>query len=132
MCENAPNTKPAPIPCARLVSCGIIGAAADPWYAKQVLELATARDHPEVLYCATSGRSAMAAAVLQMMGFRDVLALDGGDMRGVDEGMPELQEASYDGRGCGAARVLPERCACHARDLTALPARDLLPYMDWL
>jgi len=83
------------IPGARLVPRGIIEAAADPAYSKCVAELASAHDRPVVVYCATSGRSAMAAAVLQMMGFRDVLNLDGGYARWVDEGMPELHEASY-------------------------------------
>ncbi len=83
------------IPGAHLIPRGIIEAAADPSYSKHVPELAAARDRPVVVYCATSGRSAMAAAVLQMMGFRNVLNLDGGYTRWVDEGMPEIHEASY-------------------------------------
>jgi len=83
------------IPGSRLVPRGIIEAAADPAYSKCVPELASAHDRLVVVYCATSGRSAMAAAVLQMMGFRNVLSLDGGYARWVEEGMPELHEASY-------------------------------------
>jgi rhodanese-related sulfurtransferase len=80
---------------ARLVPRGIIEAAADPTYAKHLPELSSARDRAVVLYCATGGRAAMAAAVLQMMGFRAVFNLDGGYARWVDEGMPEVHEASY-------------------------------------
>ena len=80
---------------AHLVQRGIIEAAADPSYPKHLPELAAARDQQIVVYCATSGRSAMAAAVLQMMGFKNVLNLDGGYARWVDEGMPEVHEASY-------------------------------------
>jgi rhodanese-related sulfurtransferase len=66
---------------AHLVPRGIIEAAADPTYPKHVPELTEARDRQVVVYCATSGRSAMAAAVLQMMGFKNVLNLDGGYAR---------------------------------------------------
>jgi len=47
------------------------------------------RDRQVVVYCAIGGRSAMAAAVLQMMGFRNVLSVDGGFGRWVAEGMPD-------------------------------------------
>ena len=80
---------------ARLVPRGIIEAAADPAYPKHLPELATARDRQIVVYCATSGRSAMAAAVLQMMGFKNVLNLDGGYARWVADSMPEIHEATF-------------------------------------
>lgn len=80
---------------ACLVPRGIIEAAADPSYPKHLPELAGARDRQVVVYCATSGRSAMAAAVLQMMGFSNVLNLAGGYARWSEEGMPEVHEASY-------------------------------------
>ena len=80
---------------ARLVPRGILEAAADPSYSKHLPELSSARDRQVVLYCATGGRSAMGAAVLQMMGFRNVLNLDGGYTRWADEGMPQMHEASY-------------------------------------
>ncbi|MDD3528495.1 MAG: rhodanese-like domain-containing protein [Gallionellaceae bacterium] len=80
---------------AHLVPRGILEAAADPAYPKHLPELAAARDRQVVVYCATSGRSAMAAAVLQMMGFKNVINLDGGYMRWVSEGMPQEHEATF-------------------------------------
>lgn len=80
---------------AHLVPRGILEAAADPAYPKHVPEFAAARDRQVVVYCATSGRSAMAAAVLQMMGFRNVLSMAGGYARWVADGMPQVHEASY-------------------------------------
>jgi len=80
---------------AHLVPRGIIEAAADPAYPKHVPELTAARDRQVIVYCATSGRSAMACAVLQMMGFRNVLNLSGGYSRWVDDGMPQIHEATY-------------------------------------
>ena len=80
---------------AHLVPRGIIEAAADPAYPRHVPELTAARDRQVIVYCATSGRSAMACAVLQMMGFRNVLNLNGGYARWVDDGMPQIHEATY-------------------------------------
>lgn len=80
---------------AHLVPRGIIEAAADAAFPKHVPELVAARDRQVVVYCATSGRSAMACAVLQMMGFKNVLNLGGGYMGWVAAGMPEVHEASY-------------------------------------
>lgn len=80
---------------AQLVPRGIIEAAADASYPKHIPELTAARDRQVVVYCATSGRSAMAAAVLQMMGFQNVLNLDGGYVKWVTEGMPQVHEAIY-------------------------------------
>jgi rhodanese-related sulfurtransferase len=80
---------------AQLVPRGIIEAAADPAFPKHLPELTAARDRQVVVYCATSGRSAMAGAVLQMMGFKNVLNLSGGYTRWAAEGMPEIHEASY-------------------------------------
>ncbi|OHE62542.1 MAG: sulfurtransferase [Thiobacillus sp. GWE1_62_9] len=80
---------------AHLVPRGIIEAAADTAYPKHLPELAAARDRQVVVYCATSGRSAMAAAVLQMMGFRNVLNMEGGYARWEADGMPQEHEASY-------------------------------------
>jgi rhodanese-related sulfurtransferase len=78
-----------------LVPRGIIEAVPDPTYAKHVPEPTAARDRQVSLYCASSGHSAMAAAVLQMMGFKNVLKLNGGYTRWVADGMPEVHEASY-------------------------------------
>ena len=80
---------------AHLVPRGLIEAAADPSYSKHVPELTAARDRQVIVYCATSGRSAMAAAVLQMMGFKNVLNLGGGYARWASEGMPQVHEAIY-------------------------------------
>jgi len=80
---------------AHLVPRGIIEAAADTSYPKHYPPLSGARDQQIVLYCATSGRSAMAAAVLQMMGFKKVLNLAGGYERWATEGMPLVREAEY-------------------------------------
>lgn len=83
------------LPGAKLIPRGILEAAADPSYSKHVPELANARDRQVVLYCATGGRSAMAAAVLQMMGFRNVLSLDGGFSEWEKTGRPVTTEARY-------------------------------------
>lgn len=80
---------------AHLVPRGIIEAAADTSYPKHYPPLSGAREQQIVLYCATSGRSAMAAAVLQMMGFKNVISLAGGFSRWEAEGMPQEREAEY-------------------------------------
>jgi len=80
---------------AHLVPRGIIEAAADTSYPKHYPPLSGARHQQIVLYCATSGRSAMAAAVLQMMGFKKVLNLAGGHARWEAEGKPQVREAEY-------------------------------------
>lgn len=83
------------LPGAMLIPRGILEAAADPGYSKHVPELANARDRKIVLYCATGGRSAMAAAVLQMMGFKNVLSLDGGFSEWDRTQKPVIREARY-------------------------------------
>jgi rhodanese-related sulfurtransferase len=80
---------------AHLVPRGIIEAAADTSYPKHYPPLSGARDQQIVVYCATSGRSAMAAAVLQMMGFKNVLNLAGGYTRWDAEGKAQVREAEY-------------------------------------
>lgn len=80
---------------AHLVPRGIIEAAADTNYPNHYPLLSGARAQQVVVYCATSGRSAMAAAVLQMMGFKNVLNLAGGYVRWETEGMPKVREAEY-------------------------------------
>ncbi len=80
---------------AHLVPRGIIEAAADLTYPKHDEMLYTAREKPVVLYCATGGRSAMAAMVLEMMGFREVYSLAGGIMKWNEEKRPLVKEASY-------------------------------------
>ncbi len=80
---------------ALLVPRGILEAAADPTYPKHVPELSAGRDRTVVLYCATGGRSAMAAAVLQMMGFHKVYSLAGGFTQWEQSGLPVVREARY-------------------------------------
>jgi rhodanese-related sulfurtransferase len=80
---------------AHLVPRGIIEAAADTGYPKHYPPLSGARGQQIVVYCATSGRSAMAAAVLQMMGYKDVLNLAGGITRWEAENLPQVREAEY-------------------------------------
>jgi rhodanese-related sulfurtransferase len=80
---------------ALLVPRGILEAAADPAYPKHLPELSSARDRPLVLYCATGGRSALAADTLQLMGYRNVSSLDGGYARWEQEGLPVAKEARY-------------------------------------
>jgi len=80
---------------AHLVPRGIIEAAADTSYPKHYAPLSGARDQQVIVYCATSGRSAMAAAVLQMMGYKNVLNLAGGYTRWESEGNPVVREAEY-------------------------------------
>jgi len=80
---------------AHLVPRGIIEPAADPSYAKHYPPLSGAREQQVVVYCATSGRSAMVAAVLQIMGFKNVLNLAGGITRWEAEGLPQVREAEF-------------------------------------
>lgn len=47
-------------------------------------------DRRTVLYCASGGRSALAAAVLQDLGYRDVAHLDGGITGWLDAGQPTV------------------------------------------
>ncbi|MDT4332951.1 rhodanese-like domain-containing protein [Methylomonas sp. MV1] len=56
---------------------GILEAAADRQYAGHREELMD-RDKKWLLLCASSGRSAMAAAVMQQMGFKHIRNINGG------------------------------------------------------
>ncbi len=80
---------------AHLVPRGILEAAADMNYPKHDELLYTSRDKPVVLYCATGGRSALAALTLQMMGFKDVYSLAGGFMKWQESGCPVVREARF-------------------------------------
>lgn len=80
---------------ALLVPRGILEAAADPGYPKHQPVLVAARNRPVAVYCATGGRSAMAAAVLQMMGFKEVYSLAGGFGEWDKSGKPVVREARY-------------------------------------
>jgi len=63
---------------AVLVPRGTLEGAADPAYKKRHPELCQARERPIVVYCATGGRSALAALTLTQMGFETVYNLWGG------------------------------------------------------
>ncbi|MCW8933800.1 MAG: rhodanese-like domain-containing protein [Gammaproteobacteria bacterium] len=56
---------------------GVIEAAADRQYPGKNANMQD-RDKKWVLLCATSGRSAMAAAALQQMGFKNIKNINGG------------------------------------------------------
>ncbi len=66
------------IPGARNIPRGTLEGAADPGYKHRHPELCQARQRRVVLYCQTGGRSAMAAATLNEMGFQAVWSLAGG------------------------------------------------------
>ncbi len=80
---------------ALLVPRGILEAAADPAYPKHQETLTGARNRPVLIYCATGGRSAMAAATLKLMGFNEVYSLAGGITDWEKEGCPVVKEARY-------------------------------------
>lgn len=93
--ESAEHQQTGHIAHCTFVPRGILEAAADPSYPKRLPELVEARERPVVCYCATGGRSAMAAAVLQMMGFKEVYSLAGGFQAWIDQGKPVAREASF-------------------------------------
>lgn len=68
----------AHLPAARLVPRGTLEGAADPHYKHRDPVLCQAYARPIVLYCQTGGRSAMAVATLNEMGFHEVYNLAGG------------------------------------------------------
>ena len=80
---------------AMLVPRGILEAAADFQYPNRVQALVDARERPIVLYCASGGRSAMAAVTLKQMGFREVYSLAGGMAQWNKEQRPVVREARY-------------------------------------
>jgi len=80
---------------AMLVPRGILEAAADFEYPKRVQTLVDARERPIIIYCATGGRSALAAVTLKQMGFNEVYSLAGGVVKWGEEKRPLLREATY-------------------------------------
>lgn len=80
---------------AMLVPRGVLEAAADMNYPKRQPELVAARNRTVVVYCASGGRSAMAAATLKLMGFENVASLEGGITRWQQENRPLIREARY-------------------------------------
>ncbi|MDH3688231.1 MAG: rhodanese-like domain-containing protein [Gammaproteobacteria bacterium] len=65
---------------------GILESAADPSFDKRNERLCRAHNSPVAVYCATGGRSAMAADVLQQMGFEDAVSLQGGITAWIKQG----------------------------------------------
>lgn len=80
------------IPGALLVPRGTLEGAADTHYKHRVEPLCSARNKTIVVYCESGGRSAMAAEVLQQMGFEKVFNLAGGSVLWEAEGLPLVQE----------------------------------------
>ncbi len=76
------------IPGALNVPRGLLEGAADPGYRLRIEPLCSARERSVIVYCETGGRSAMAAAVLQDMGFAQVANLAGGSVLWAAEGLP--------------------------------------------
>lgn len=80
---------------AMLVPRGILEAAADVQYPKSNEVLRDARDRSVLVYCATGGRSAMAAKTLQDMGYGKVYSLAGGFTAWEQAGKPIFREGEY-------------------------------------
>jgi len=89
------------IPGALLVPRGILEEAADAHSKRRVPELCAAQNQVVVLYCESGGRSALAADVLQQMGFTQVLSLAGGCVLWEAEGFPLIEA----GAGIDDSRV---------------------------
>lgn len=66
------------LPGAICIPRGILEGAADPGFRDRDERLCNARAATILLYCQSGGRSAMAAVVLQQMGFGSVYNLAGG------------------------------------------------------
>lgn len=77
---------------AILVPRGTLEGAADPGYKYRVEALCHDRDRLLVVYCESGGRSALAAVVLQQMGFSRVMNLAGGTVLWEAEGLPLLTD----------------------------------------
>ena len=75
------------IPGALLVPRGVLEAKADLEYANREPRLAD-RGQPIIVHCASAARSAMAADVLQQMGFTNVRSMAGGIVAWEEKGLP--------------------------------------------
>ncbi len=80
---------------ALLVPRGVLEAAADLNYPKKNDTLSAARNRPVAVYCASGGRSAMAAVTLQEMGFEEVYSLAGGYEGWEKANKPTFKEGQY-------------------------------------
>lgn len=76
------------IPGAIAIPRGLLEGAADSQSKHRVGELCAARDKTVIVYCESGGRSALAADVLQRMGFTAVRSLAGGCVLWEAEGYP--------------------------------------------
>lgn len=76
------------IPGAIAIPRGLLEGAADPQSKHREDELCAARDKTVIVYCESGGRSALAADVLQYMGFTRVRSLAGGCILWEAEGYP--------------------------------------------
>ena len=76
------------IPGSILVPRGVLEPAVDLENPQRNKSLANARGEKIVVYCGTGGRSALAADVLQKMGFVDVESLAGGITNWRNQGYP--------------------------------------------
>jgi rhodanese-related sulfurtransferase len=76
---------------ALLIPRGVLEPSADLENPQRNHALADARRNKVVLYCGTGGRSALAADVLQKMGFVDVESLAGGIANWRNSGYPTEQ-----------------------------------------
>lgn len=63
---------------ALLVPRGILETACDWGYAETIPELVRARDKPIVLICRSGNRTALAAVVMQLMGYKEVYSMKTG------------------------------------------------------
>ncbi|RME17132.1 MAG: rhodanese-like domain-containing protein [Alphaproteobacteria bacterium] len=82
----------ARIPGTLNVPRGILESAAEWDYAETVPELVTAREKPVLLICRSGNRSALAAEVLEQMGFEDVRSVKLG-VKGWNDADLELVDA---------------------------------------
>ncbi|MBD3669529.1 MAG: rhodanese-like domain-containing protein [Gammaproteobacteria bacterium] len=80
---------------ALLIPRGVLEPSADLQYPKSNETLREARERPVACYCSTGGRSAMAAKVLEDMGFNEVYSLAGGFTAWEHEGKPVFKEGEY-------------------------------------
>lgn len=80
------------IPGAVLAPRGMLEFWADPESPYHRSDLSPAA--PTVVYCASGGRSALATAALQDLGYSDVAHLDGGLKAWIEQGRPVTRQAS--------------------------------------
>ena len=75
------------VPGSLNVPRGMLEAKADLEYPNREARLAD-RAQPIIIYCATGGRSALAADALQQMGFTNVTSMAGGFNAWLEKGLP--------------------------------------------